>query len=125
SARRLFPPGHPSLLLPLSYLASAEMQLNNLAQAESLFREVLEGYEAQMPGTPVAALARVKLGGCLTRREQVVEAEKELLAAQANLAKANGAPPNYLASARKGLVSLYTKWGKPDDAEKWKESPPP
>jgi eukaryotic-like serine/threonine-protein kinase len=114
----------PALPLALVRLAQTLLAAGRPAAAEPVLREALairERTEADLWGT---FLARAMLGAALAGQKKYAEAEPLLLEGYRGLqARAELIPyGNFkpLPWSREALVQLYTAWGKPAEAAKWR-----
>ena len=84
----------------------------------------LAGTEAYMLLGQIAE-ARCLLGIALARQGQFKKAEPLLRRGYQGLLHAEGAHGQRVAAARAGLIELYEKWGKPEQAASWRKKSPP
>jgi tetratricopeptide (TPR) repeat protein len=120
ASRRLLGPKHPYTLWAMAFLGEVRVKAGRPADAEPLLRESLEGREKTLPaGHSEIADGRRLLGHCLARQGRFAEAEPLFLAGYERMAK--GAPPSTVAETLDGIIELYEKWGKPEQAEAWRK----
>jgi tetratricopeptide (TPR) repeat protein len=62
-------------------------------------------------------------GYCRLQQRQYAEAEPLLLAAERGLRTLPAATPAMRAEATRWLATLYDRWGKPDEAARWRSAP--
>jgi eukaryotic-like serine/threonine-protein kinase len=92
------------------------------AEAEPVLQEGLAIRAKKLPpGDWRIGNTRSLYGGSLARQKKFSLAEPVLLQAHAEIAKVPAAPKERLVQAVERIVELYEKWGKPDQAEKWRE----
>ena len=126
--RRLYPDAHEmSTLSVLNALAVVCQAQGKLERAEALLRESLVGYRAHIarkaikPDHVLYGFAQCLLGDCCVERGKYDEAETLLTAGLAVYdANKSSMPPRRLAEAIQSIVRLYEKWGRPEQAEKWR-----
>ncbi|MEM8873749.1 MAG: serine/threonine-protein kinase [Planctomycetota bacterium] len=116
--RRTVGPDNINTLITMNNLAMIDLELGRLAEAEALLRPfidglVLVGAEANIP------LARRNLGRVLTAAEKFADAEAELRLAFEGCQQLLGVDQQIKTAGY--LVELYEKWGKPDEANMWRE----
>jgi tetratricopeptide (TPR) repeat protein len=123
--RRSLPAGSPALGVCLINLSEALLHVHPAEEAEPLLREGLQIYEKRLPDDWRRFHAQSMLGRCLTLEHRFAEAEPLLLACHEGLkARADKIgifKQSTLAKARKWIVELYEKWGKPEKADAWKK----
>ncbi|HET9185343.1 MAG TPA: tetratricopeptide repeat protein, partial [Solirubrobacterales bacterium] len=113
--RRALGETHLETLDSLEQFGCLRVAQGRLAEAESLFREVIAGSESRGPaGMPRAFSARLSLGGALIGLARYQEAQTEILAVYRTLAAGHGgsgpAAPDALTACAPQLVRLYTEW---------------
>ncbi|MFO0810951.1 MAG: serine/threonine-protein kinase [Gemmataceae bacterium] len=119
--RRVISPTHPSTYTTQGLLADCWYYQRKIDEAEAAYREVLAGYLATMPAdNPLIPHTRSRLAACLVVRGKFAEAEPLLLEANAALAKPPVTNPAWLRRNRSTLAVMYERWGKPEEAAKWK-----
>jgi eukaryotic-like serine/threonine-protein kinase len=103
--------------LALANLASVHLAQKDYAQAEQMFRQVIQCYaETLSPTHQFRAIAQIKLGRALTGEKRYAEAESETLAGYNMLLKQTSPTVSWLQSARKDLVTIYEALQQPDQA---------
>lgn len=111
-------PDHPDVAQVLVSMAGVLRKQGTLDDAESALRRALAiqlkafGEDA----LPVAG-TRTELGGLLAARKRFVEAESLLKDAWEMRSKALGEKDRTAQASLSALVSLYTAWEKPEDAQ--------
>jgi hypothetical protein len=101
------------------------MQQQRWADAEPVFRECVAAYRDGQPGAVATLHALMSLGTVLMRQGKWSEAEPHLTAGywglhdrRESLRSFEAAP--FLSGAADRLIELYTAWGKPNEAAKWR-----
>ncbi len=119
--RRILKDTHPDTLASRAVYARYLAAHEELARAAEDYADVVRAALAgALPaGHPNIALYRGDYGEMLTRLQRYPEAEAELKAALEGVTAA-GAPQTSIDKARARLLDLYTRWGKPEEAEKFK-----
>jgi serine/threonine protein kinase/tetratricopeptide (TPR) repeat protein len=114
-----FLPNHPNRGVYRKNLAGSLLAQGRPAEAEPAVREALEIFrKSEAPALRIADAESV-LGGCMAAQARFAEAEPLLLGAYKALRDDPGAT-RYLPASLERVVGLYTDWGKPDLAEKYK-----
>jgi eukaryotic-like serine/threonine-protein kinase len=105
----------------LIYLGRALAQMDSAKVGEPLVREARALREKSLPaGHWLIAAVDGALGEVITLDGRYAEAERLLLSAEARVREVRGAESTAVADQRIRLVTLYTRWGKPAEATKWK-----
>jgi len=118
---RLFTPEHHLAQASLTMFAQLLGKAGQWKKAVPLLEEVARTRSAQYGEKhPLTARAKAKLGEGLTELGRFEESEPVLLKAHAVLAAAKNARPDHLEHVLSCLVRLYTQWGKPDAAKKYR-----
>jgi tetratricopeptide (TPR) repeat protein len=116
---------HPAVSTAIQVLGRALAGLDSLEQAEALLRESLAlRREHFPPGHWIIASSVSHLGAIVARAGRFAEAESLLVASERELLALRGPQAQPVKDARKRLVDLYVAWGKPEEAEKWREVSP-
>jgi tetratricopeptide (TPR) repeat protein len=116
------PADHPDLAAYRSLLGDVLTCSGRAGAAEPMLREALRSRE-QVLGKDhtLTAITRGYLGHCLAKLDRYAEAEPLLLAAWETLARSPERAPHRLADLKERLVRLYESWGKPAQAQHWRE----
>ena len=121
--RAKLPPDHPHIAGSLLVLGRILLR-NNAAASEPLLREALTISKDKLPAEHRQVVtAQIELGHCLTSLERFEEAEVLLLDVHITIKRAfdgsdgSSLPPLIL----ERLVSLYTAWNRPSDAERYRD----
>jgi serine/threonine-protein kinase len=94
-------------------------------EAEPLIRQSFEVQRDALPDTHAHRLiTQSLLGDCLLRLERYEEAEEILLAYHAVVRENWDAENTYTQWARGRLAALYEAWGRPEEADRYREAPP-
>lgn len=117
-----------SLRLGSNLLAAGEKDA-----AESAVRNALQLLKSKHPGRSLIYEAESLWGAILTAQEKYAEAEAFLTKAyEAVQPHQNDKTARFLNQAAQRLVRLYTSWGKPEQADRWRarmqsttNAPPP
>jgi serine/threonine-protein kinase len=121
--------GHPDLAITLQNLGELLVSRGAAAEAEPLLRETLAIRRQSLPEKdPRTADTMARLGRCLALLQRYEEAESLLLEGYATLREVAGPTHGRTQLATQFLVSLYTDWGKPKEAEQYSvllSTPPP
>jgi eukaryotic-like serine/threonine-protein kinase len=109
----------------LMMLGRCLIGVRNYGEAESVLRDCVRVKRNSQPDHWTTARAGSILGEALTARQSFQEAEELLLTAERSLAeKRDKIPPIErdltLRDAIDRLIRLYDAWGKPAEAEKWR-----
>jgi eukaryotic-like serine/threonine-protein kinase len=96
--------------------------------AEEALREALELAQQVEPNTSITYDIQLWLGNALLEQEKYAEAEPLLRdgfqGIQGHPTTPAGPDPKQLAEARELIISLYERWGKPEEVAKWRELEP-
>jgi tetratricopeptide (TPR) repeat protein len=133
AARKALPGDSPKLASAVAGAGTTLLRLGAWADAEAALREWLAAREASEPDDWTTFDARSMLGAALLGQREYAEAEPLLRGGYEGLKQRAGAIPVLFrarpAEAADRLVELYTRWGKPDEAAKWRAErstyPPP
>jgi tetratricopeptide (TPR) repeat protein len=91
------------------------------SEGESALRECLAIREANLePGDWLIASARLGLGHTLAAQDRSEEAEPLLLTSYEELQAKTQTPRSRLEKAREFLADLYERWGRPEEAARWR-----
>ena len=116
---------HPSTLMVLDNLGRVLLQQGKFTEAEPFLRESWEGWSKSAPDNWMASSARSQLGVALFGQRRFAEAEPLLLQGYADLKNRETEIPaiyrSIVPEAAKHVIELYTAWGRPADADAWKE----
>jgi tetratricopeptide (TPR) repeat protein len=122
--RRALREGHPNTLASMNNLAVLYQSQDRFAEALPLLRESLTAREKVEPDAWTTFSTKAMLGATFLGQKQYAEAEPLLLAGYAGLKQRVATIPamyqRLLPETATRLVELYTAWGKPDEAEKWR-----
>ncbi len=112
---------HPAIASTLTMKGECLLELGRLAQGEAVLRDALTIRERALPsGHWLIAASRSSLGEALILRGRYAEAGKILQSALDVLKKERGESHELVKLAKKRLALLYTRWGKPNEAAKYK-----
>jgi serine/threonine protein kinase/Tfp pilus assembly protein PilF len=116
--RRLLGADHPYVASGLRDIASVLVARGTAAEAERLYRDALAIQQKRFPaGHWEIARTRSELGGCVAARGDYAAAEPLLLGALPALERGLGAANPSTQAARRRVVDLYERWGRPERAE--------
>jgi len=123
-ARVHFRPGTPELADRLAAAGGALLAARRYAAAEPYLREALAIRAERQPGDWRAADARGRLGEALAGLRKFAAAEPLLESAYGGLKAGGGVPLEghdaRLAEAADRLAALYSAWGRPEAAARWR-----
>ena len=121
--RKALGPEHPQVASTLTVRANLLVAEKRYAEARDVARDALRILAVHVPDEHwQVAMARNAEGAALTGLGQYAAAEKLLLA---SLPRLSGSPiPDLSRSGRLRLTELYTRWGKPDEARKYRDVSP-
>jgi serine/threonine-protein kinase len=122
----VLPADHPNRAFPLIGLAGVHLEQGRPAQAEPLYRRALALRRASLPPehTQIGEAAGA-LGASLTALGRYAEADTLLRESHRIYVAADGADTNRTRRAARRLVALYEAWGKPEEAERYREGAAP
>ena len=93
-------------------------------RAEPLLRAAMAGLRRTIPDDPIRVPWQQRwLGDCLIQTGRYAEAEPVLLESHAALQKARGHDDGFTRKVADLLATLYTTWGKPDQAAPYQTQP--
>jgi tetratricopeptide (TPR) repeat protein len=117
-------PEHPDTLMSMGGLGAAYRRTSAPERAEAVLRECLELRRRLMPDAWETFYVQVNFGCALVDQKRFAEAEPILIAGFEGLsARAKQIAPSQrhaLQAALGAIVVFYERWGKPDEAEKWR-----
>jgi eukaryotic-like serine/threonine-protein kinase len=123
-SRKTYPAGHEMTLDVIRHLIDVRFADGRAADAEPLVCELLDLYEKRQPTDWSTFYTRGLLGRAVLARRAYPEAERHLLAGYRGLVerRANIPPARQdkVPELADHLVELYSRWGKSDDADKWR-----
>jgi tetratricopeptide (TPR) repeat protein len=123
-ARRVYGESHTHTLTSRGLLATAYLGMGRSAQAETIFREVLQQRQAAQPSEPVrVAIALSQHGEALGALRRFEEAEPELLEGHRLLQEALGDAHTHTQQAAARVREFYDRWGRPQQKAAWETSP--
>jgi len=109
----------------LSNWGNSLLHRNEYLQAEPLLREALAIHEQFLPEDWTTFYVKSLLGEALLGQQKFAEAEPLLLDGYTGVKSRESNVPatnkDLLVSAAQRLVALYTAWGKPEEAARWRE----
>ncbi|HTE43072.1 MAG TPA: tetratricopeptide repeat protein, partial [Steroidobacteraceae bacterium] len=109
----------------MAVLGRALGPLGETEEADRLLHEALDLRRQNLPaGHWAIASIESMIGANLTLMKGYDEAESMLVASEQKLVAARGEGAPIIADARQRLVDLYTAWGKPEAAERWRRRLP-
>ena len=112
---------HPATAGAMAQLADALTRAGQTGEAVDLATRALEIRKAKLqPGDWTLANTASILGGALTAAGDYAKAEPLLLEAQQTLKGSAALAGRPRREVNERLVTLYEKWGKPAEAEKWR-----
>ncbi|MCC6393860.1 MAG: tetratricopeptide repeat protein [Bryobacterales bacterium] len=125
--RRVLGPEHSATRVSLINLAESILEQRRYAEAEALLREAQKMLDAAGAGNWRHYYGQSMLGASLSGEGRYAEAERFLVAGRERIVeRRNGIPAEdrrILELTRHWLVDLYTRWGKPEQAARWRQLP--
>ncbi|MBM4091190.1 MAG: tetratricopeptide repeat protein [Planctomycetes bacterium] len=117
------PPEPPiSAAETLALLGRILMAQDRLEEAEQVFRECLVIRQAALPeGCSLIAETESLLGDCLARHGSYADAEPLLVNAVESGSPSGSSAPARSVDRLERLVSLYDRWSKPEETQRWGE----
>ncbi|MCZ6819620.1 MAG: tetratricopeptide repeat protein, partial [Calditrichaeota bacterium] len=120
--RKVLPEGHVNLSHPLSGLGQVLLEEGDVVAAEPLLREALDLRLHALGKTHWrTAEVQATLGRCMLAQQNFSAAEQYFLQSYTTFKEHY---PERTASKQKalqGIVSLYEKWGRTNEAEKYRK----
>ena len=118
--RRVSGPDHPSTCEKMHNVATTYDPLHQDEQAQSLYIETIDGKKRILGEShPSTVLTVLRFAQMRQRQRRYADAEMQLIAAARTLGQTSDADRQSAESVLTQLVSLYTEWGKPDQAAEW------
>ncbi len=109
-------------LIARNNLASLLDELGRHDEADPLYRETLAvAKRALPPGHYMTLIFKRNHGGCLTALGRYQQAEPLLLSSYTGLKSALGPDNQHTRQALDNLITLYDRWGRPDEAARWRK----
>ncbi len=114
-------PGHTSTLTTMNNLARALHRLGQLEESSALYEELIRTAREHVPPQQIfhSAIA-IGYAPCLIDLKRFEDAERTLLEAFATVDARVGRSHDYTRRALDYLVTLYTAWDKPDEAQRYR-----
>lgn len=113
---------HPRVGMSLHNLAATLHFNGDCEAADPHYRSSIAIYQKAHPeGHPLTAVFESHWADCLKKAGQYELSEATLLRSHETLVDTYGGEHGYTQYARKSLVSLYTKWNKPEQADHWRK----
>jgi len=123
--RSRFTDQHPVTIQAMYTLASCLCRDGAHPAAEALYDEARRIADESLPaGHYVAAVLEFNYGGCMIQAERFDEAESHLLEHFPAIERQLGADHHATLRARKRIVELYERWGKPEKADEYRAKNP-
>ena len=120
--QRVFPSDHPEVAITQSGMAVLLLATDRAAEALDLAKAAGDTLAAALgPEHWRTAWAHALEGAALTKLERFAEAEPLLLEAHSALEQDTGARGAQVDSTAGYLSDLYTAWGRPEDAGRYRE----
>jgi serine/threonine-protein kinase len=118
---RLMGPDHLYVSYPAGELGALLRESGRLDEAEALLERAYRIRREVLPAEhPNLAASEGNLGVCLTALGRYGEAEELLLASYRTVSSRDDLPPDRLPQALDRLIDLYTAWGKPEAADRYR-----
>jgi tetratricopeptide (TPR) repeat protein len=111
-----------ALAAALIHLGDTLTQLGRPTEAEPAIRECIDIRDQVLEPDDRWLIdnARSVLGSCLAAQERYEEAERILLDSYSELRSSILVPADNQRKARERVIDLYVKWGRPDEADKFR-----
>jgi tetratricopeptide (TPR) repeat protein/predicted Ser/Thr protein kinase len=113
---------HFDTILSRMNLAKAPYDRQEYEAARAGYARAAEQFAAHYPDHFLGSVSRMMLGRCLARLERFEAAEVELTRAYDRLVTLVGAEHRHALEAASDLADLYTRWGKSEQAERWRRT---
>jgi serine/threonine protein kinase/Flp pilus assembly protein TadD len=124
SQRRILGAGHPSTLRTAASLGRVTLEQQKYTDAEATLREALSSYRNTAPNTWNRFRCESLLGMSLIGQKKYAEAEQWLLGGYTGMMGLRSTIPAYdqadIPRTAQWVIELYTNWGKPEEAAKWR-----
>ena len=122
TSRRVLGPAHATTRSCAVSLAKLRLAQQKYPEAETLLRESLNAKDSEGPYSWPPFERRSLLGLSLMEQSKFAEAEPLLLAGYRGLLQRKSTLPVAVSveQAGAGIVQLYTRWGKADQAAQWR-----
>jgi serine/threonine-protein kinase len=118
-------PDRPDTLNSMNNLAGAYQKKGDFAKAERILRASLILRQQKQPDAWTTFHTQSQFGGSLVGQKQYAEAEPLLLAGYEGMKQRQATIPahakKYLTESLDRLVQLYDAWGKPEQANEWRQ----
>jgi tetratricopeptide (TPR) repeat protein len=114
---------HGTTLWTMSDLAWVYRSLGRHAEAVPVFRGLWKARQASLPsGDRMTIDTENHLGWTLVLAGDYAQAEVHLINSRRDLGRARGVPPDWLSIYHSRLATLYQRWGKADEASRWRKA---
>ncbi len=124
SAVKAFGKDDVYVAISLTGLGRHSLAAGQAAEAEQYFLRALDVRQhIHPPGHWRIDEARVNVGLALIHAGRFADAERELLSAHQGLGASRGTTADETQLARKRLVELYERWGRPAEAQRYRDEP--
>jgi tetratricopeptide (TPR) repeat protein len=122
--RKVLGDRHPSTAISLLNLAWTVQELGRHEEALALFDEAIRIADVAVgDGDVLPIILRINRARCLVAMGRFEEAEPILLDGYERVVAMLG-PEHRRAGATRGyIVDMYEAWGRPDDADRWRDAP--
>lgn len=119
-------PDHIDTVISMNNMAGTMRDMGRVEEALPYYERAVEITDrTHPPGHFFNALFRMNRGFCRFKLGMLIEAETDYLEAEAALVKAVGPAHGQTKRCRQNLVDLYEKWGRPEDAARFRPEPAP
>jgi len=120
--REKLPPGHPDIAESLISLGKVLVINGKTDEAEKLLRQGLQMRQNFLPPDHwLIAEAKIRLGQCLTAQGRYQQSEPLLVEGLDTMEQVHGQSHKRTIEARDALIHLYELWGKPDQAQPYRQ----
>lgn len=118
--RTLLGENHLDTLVTRMNLAKVSYDRRQFDVAEPEYSELVARFGAHYPDHFLGSIVRTMQGRCLMELVRFTDAERELLGAHEGMAAKLGPRHDHTREVARTLADLYTRWERPQEAERWR-----